>query len=513
FQLFAAKLGVFRMMAQWMILNLGFLAAVLLPSLLRAQLEGGEAVELDLDDECQATSCALSALQVRGLQSAQAGKQEEHRNDTVAPATDTTLVAATTTPAATIPTATNTSSPPQEPTAPTTTMVATTSMTEEETTSIAAATTTSAAATTNSSANVIRILHLSDTHMLHDTVESKFPLPPADILIHTGDFSNFGKDTELASANEWLGTLASRYKHIIVILGNHDWGCCSWPVAQEAVTAKDSSFWRSKFSNAHLLWSESVTVMGLKIYGTSWKGDQTLSDEKGFGDIPSGTDILLTHGPAFGILDFCGNGPWGSSKELLGDILEAKPKVHLFGHDHEQRGLWQRKSPHEPYVGGVEYHTSRGSSSKPFATTGPPPAQYAPEVVSNNAMLNQPAYEGGVPRHIAGPARLIVATKTNEEWHFSAERYDLGPSCGDIKDASNAECMAPVIWAATDGAKKDPKAAKWFGRMLGIAGVSYQDASQEDFQRLYFCSPAWGNNCGLPPCTCSKPPCDSCSAI
>ncbi|CAE8740012.1 unnamed protein product [Polarella glacialis] len=330
--------GVFKMMAQRMILNLG-LAAVLLPSLLRAQLERGEAVELDLDDECQATRCALSALQVRSLQS--------H----------------------------------------------------------------------NSSANVIRILHLSDTHMLHDAIESKFPLPPADILIHTGDFANFGKDSELASANKWLGTLASRYKHVIVILGNHDWGCCSWPVAKAAVTAKDSSFWRSKFSNAHLLWSESVTVMGLKIYGSSWKGDQTLSYETGFGDIPSGTDILLTHGPAFGILDFCDHGPWGSSKELLSDILQARPRVHLFGHDHEQRGLWQRRGPHGPYVGGVEYHISRGSG--PYATTGPPPAQYAPEVVSNNAMMSVPAYEG-VPAHIAGPARLIVATRTNEEWHFSA---------------------------------------------------------------------------------------------
>ncbi|CAE8589806.1 unnamed protein product [Polarella glacialis] len=480
------------MMAKRMILNLG-LAAVLLPRLLCAQ---------------------------------QAGKQEERSNDTVAPATisagqapaanatlvaatttqvapSTTLQAATTIPAATTPTGTT-------PTAQTTTMAATTSMAEETTTSIAAATTTSAAATTKyiSNANVIRILHLSDTHNLHDSIESKFPLPPADILIHTGDFCNFGKDTELTDANKWLGTLASRYKHIIIILGNHDWGCCSWPAGQAA--AKPPSFWRSKFSNAHLLWSESVTVMGLKIYGTSWKGDTPLSNQKNLGKIPSGMDILLTHGPAFGILDFCGKGPWGSSEELLNDILVAKPKVHLFGHDHEQRGLWQRKSPGEPYVGGVEYHISRGSSAKAFGTTGPPPAQYAVEVVSNNAMMNQPAYEGWLPQHIAGPARLIVATKSNEEWHFSAEKYDLGPSCGNITNAVNAKCMEKVIWAASGGGKNNANAGTWFGKMLGIAGVSYQDASQEDFQRLYYCHPPGGFACGLPPCTCSTPPCDSC---
>ena len=37
-----------------------------------------------------------------------------------------------------------------------------------------------------------------------------------------------------------------------------------------------------------------------------------------------------------------GAGHWGSSQELLKAIYRVKPKVHLFGHIHEQRGHWNK---------------------------------------------------------------------------------------------------------------------------------------------------------------------------
>ncbi len=36
-------------------------------------------------------------------------------------------------------------------------------------------------------------------------------------------------------------------------------------------------------------------------------------------------------------------------------IEEAKPKAHLFGHLHEQRGYWIWNEQEEKYIGGVEY--------------------------------------------------------------------------------------------------------------------------------------------------------------
>ena len=48
--------------------------------------------------------------------------------------------------------------------------------------------------------------------------------------------------------------------------------------------------------------------------------------------------ILITHGPAFGVLDKVGNKNVGS-KALLKFIQETKPEYHFFGHIHEEAGI------------------------------------------------------------------------------------------------------------------------------------------------------------------------------
>jgi hypothetical protein len=55
--------------------------------------------------------------------------------------------------------------------------------------------------------------------------------------------------------------------------------------------------------------------------------------------IPTDVDILVTHGPAFGKLDFV---PYDrvnvGCEDLLSRIQEIKPKIHLCGHIHEGFG-------------------------------------------------------------------------------------------------------------------------------------------------------------------------------
>ena len=53
----------------------------------------------------------------------------------------------------------------------------------------------------------MRILHISDTHGLHETIEERFPLPAADVLIHTGDFTDMGSVQEVKQFDGWLATL------------------------------------------------------------------------------------------------------------------------------------------------------------------------------------------------------------------------------------------------------------------------------------------------------------------
>jgi predicted phosphodiesterase len=60
----------------------------------------------------------------------------------------------------------------------------------------------------------LRIVVISDTH-------SSYPqLPPCDILIHCGDFSNKGSLSEVDKFCNYIKSLP--FKHKIVIAGNHD---------------------------------------------------------------------------------------------------------------------------------------------------------------------------------------------------------------------------------------------------------------------------------------------------
>jgi len=276
---------------------------------------------------------------------------------------------------------------------------------------------------------MVRILHLSDTHSLHRHIEHfclpvgsplPVPLPPADIFVLTGDFTDHGNDKEIRSACEWLRQIADRYRHMLVIPGNHDWWNTLSLVQHGKLRAQDvvspGWYYRKMQSfglpaNCRVLDHEEVNIDGLRIWGSPWcpwnpgkasdgvgnrwaPAEQQMARAAGknhrFDEIPNGIDVLLTHGPAGMVMDCtgCPGKGWGSSKALRQAIYRAKPRAHLFGHLHEQRGIWT-KGP-KGYVGGIEYRRQPGSN--PFPTNGPP-ADYPCEIISCNAMQNHPELE------------------------------------------------------------------------------------------------------------------------
>lgn len=94
------------------------------------------------------------------------------------------------------------------------------------------------------------------------------------------------------------------------------------------------------------------------------------------------------------------------------------------------------------------------------------------------------------------------------------------PTCAP--SSQNDDCEEAVRWAFS---KNDPpfgkkKQIEWYDEKLtlisGIQGESpssiVESASQEDFQRLFFCGVMKRNvgKCTLPPCSCTNPPCDLC---
>lgn len=102
---------------------------------------------------------------------------------------------------------------------------------------------------------------------------------------------------------------------------------------------------------------------------------------------------------------------------LLDAPLSICGKAHLFGHVHEQRGVWVKSGDSDgSFRGGVEFRLADG---QPPLCAGPPHPSYPPQVISNNAMKNNPALEGR-PARISGPPRLIVARRKNveAEWEF-----------------------------------------------------------------------------------------------
>eukprot|EP00930_Biecheleria_cincta_P071577 TRINITY_DN59066_c0_g1_i1.p1 TRINITY_DN59066_c0_g1~~TRINITY_DN59066_c0_g1_i1.p1 ORF type:complete len:611 (+),score=95.73 TRINITY_DN59066_c0_g1_i1:96-1835(+) len=84
-----------------------------------------------------------------------------------------------------------------------------------------------------------------------------------------------------------------------------------------------------------------------------------------------------------------------------------------------------------------------------------------------------------------------------------------GTKCALLSHPSNSIC-APVVRWALQGGKYDQHAKEWFKDMMSISKVEYTAASLGDWQKLYYCAPPGGKQCGTPPCECSQPPCDVC---
>ena len=165
------------------------------------------------------------------------------------------------------------------------------------------------------------ILHLSDTHGLHRQMEH---LPMADVVVHSGDFCEEGTIEEVEDFVEWFAALPHKYK--LFIAGNHD--VCLHGAMIEGLP-----------NGMHYLCNSGIEIDGARFYGVPMfvadevSGAYDATIEK----IPTGTDVLITHQPPYGILDNAEGVCYGSTS-LLSRVLRIKPRLHLFGHVHKANG-------------------------------------------------------------------------------------------------------------------------------------------------------------------------------
>ena len=169
----------------------------------------------------------------------------------------------------------------------------------------------------------MKILHISDTHGCHRRLHD---LPHVDIVVHSGDFTMNGSEQEALDFLNWFCNLD--YPQKVFICGNHD--DCLYGGA--TIDGLDG--------NVHYLCNSGVEICGIKFYGVSMFMQDCITDRqtRHYANIPENTDILITHTPPFGILDFDDNINYGS-EELLSRITIVQPRLHLFGHIHAQHGI------------------------------------------------------------------------------------------------------------------------------------------------------------------------------
>lgn len=187
----------------------------------------------------------------------------------------------------------------------------------------------------------MRVVCISDTHMQHETIN----LPHGDVLIHAGDFSSSGAESQIRDFGQWLSR--QPHTHKIIIAGNHDRLMQKKPQeAQQWLVANCSSV-------SYLYDSETtVTVNNVryKIYGSPWQPEffnwafnlpRGIKLAEVWSKIPDDVDILVTHGPPLSIMDIVDrNSQNVGCEDLYNRIKQLKKlKLHVFGHIHEGYGV------------------------------------------------------------------------------------------------------------------------------------------------------------------------------
>jgi predicted phosphodiesterase len=197
----------------------------------------------------------------------------------------------------------------------------------------------------------MKLILISDTH----TYYPQMNLPPCDILLHAGDFTFDGAPRDVQGFNTWLGVQPARYR--VVIAGNHD-------LCFDRADKKGGYYYgfkqqlgvepESLLTNAIYLNDSGCEIEGLKIWGSpiqpwfyEWAFNRIRGEEidKHWALISADTNILITHGPPYGILDR----PYGKEQPVGCEMLTwrlpqyVNLKLHLFGHIHGDYGHVRRE--------------------------------------------------------------------------------------------------------------------------------------------------------------------------
>jgi Icc-related predicted phosphoesterase len=237
----------------------------------------------------------------------------------------------------------------------------------------------------------MRILAISDTHNRHKQIKgvvSKKQLEQAkedgnylhsidaDVIVHAGDATGRGEEWAVEAFLDWYTDLP--YLHKIFVPGNHDKGFEHSPALFRQMCEDRGVI---------LLIDQGIEIDGVKFWGSpvqpwfcNWAFNRArnlteatlrqIREIKPHWDlIPNDTNVLITHGPPYGILDellhFDGTpkGQFVGCEELLWAVQRVKPDIHIFGHIHCGYG--------EKHVNGTSFYNA-SSCDEAYGLVNPP---------------------------------------------------------------------------------------------------------------------------------------------
>ena len=188
-----------------------------------------------------------------------------------------------------------------------------------------------------------RITTISDTHNKHKSI-TPF-LPGGDILIHAGDLTSMGYKHEIREFCKWFNSI-DNYDLKVFIAGNHDYGF------QERVDETMeivNSYKTINYLQDDWVGFQKGDLKEIRIWGSPWQPEfhswafnlprngKELEDK--WNTIPIDSDIVVTHGPAYGYVDMVYDryDNLGCEK-LIQRIEQFNPPIHICGHIHTGYG-------------------------------------------------------------------------------------------------------------------------------------------------------------------------------
>ena len=182
---------------------------------------------------------------------------------------------------------------------------------------------------------------ISDLHGFYPQLEG------GDLLIVAGDLTATDQPEEYLKFNEWIKD--QKYKYKILVSGEHD-NCLQF---------LEIPFIPIYGINVKYLCDSGTEFGNLKIWGSPWtlrsegmnpncraftcETEEELAEKWEL--IPEDLDILVTHGPPYGVLDSVfprGVGFYqctgSSSLAIRMEEMRKPPRFHIFGHIHEGYG-------------------------------------------------------------------------------------------------------------------------------------------------------------------------------